>query len=259
MPDPAATARRVLETHGVTGIPALFLPTIARSETIKFLFRALPSTPNLAGQLLYKGDQKGIIVNTCKGNTGRHNFTFAHELGHYFLRHPPTFSADGQSGFLCSIADVGSGQKQIEREADNFAAALLMPEASFRPLTAGAPLDFTLIDSLAREFQVSKHACSNRILDFTHEPYAVINSKGFAVTACKLSRAARGYLHGLKEIPEGTAARTAISAKRNQQSFAKSDPQIWHAKSGSRLKLYEWTRGRFDNGVAMTILRWQGT
>jgi hypothetical protein len=183
---------------------------------------------------------------------------WAHELGHYFLGHAPTYSQDDASGILCTVEDIRTGHRPVEREANRFAVALLMPETLFRSSMAGAPLDFTLIDSLAREFEVSKHACSNRILDFTREPYAVINSRGFAVTACKLSRAARGYLRDLKEIPEGTAARTAISAKRNQQSFTEGDPQIWQAKSGSGLKLYEWTKGNFDTGVAMTILRWQG-
>lgn len=258
MPDPESKARWVLATQKIAGIPALALLDIARRESIKVHQEPFPEEPDFGGELLFKGPKKAIIVNTVIKSPRRHTFTLAHELGHYFLAHAPTYKQDDASGILCTVDDIRKGHRPVEWEANRFATALLMPETSFRPLTAGAPLDFTLIDSLAREFQVSKHACSNRILDFTREPYAVINSKGFTVTACKLSRAAGGYIYGLKKIPEGTAAHAAIFAKRNQHSFTECDPQLWQTKSGSGLKLYEWTRGRFDNGVAMTILRWQG-
>ena len=88
-----------------------------------------------------------------------------------------------------------------------------MPERMFRPLMAGSVLDFTVIDSLAREFMVSKHACSFRILDFIRDPYAVITSSGYSVTTLKTSRSGRGYLPELKTIPQDTAAHVAIAHK----------------------------------------------
>ena len=61
-----------------------------------------------------------------------------------------------------------SGKKS--KEANVFAVELLMPEKSFRPSMAGAPFDFTLINSLAREYQVSKQTCGYRILELTQSP-----------------------------------------------------------------------------------------
>ena len=131
-----------------------------------------------------------------------------------------------------------------------------MPEHMFRPLMAGSVLDFTLIDSLAREFMVSKHACSFRILDFIRDPYAVITSSGYSVTTLKTSRSGRGYLPELKTIPQDTAAHITIAHKRNQESFTPCPPERWLARPIPEQYVYECTRGHFTSGVAMTILRW---
>lgn len=253
---PAAKAKWVLETLGGIGPPATALHAIADREDIRYLYRSLPNDPELSGQLLYKGEKKGILINTFKGKPGRHVFTFAHELGHYFLKHTPSFTKDGNTGFWCSTDDLKHDHRQQEAEANRFAVALLMPEHLFRPLMAGSVLDFTLINSLAREFQVSKHACANRILDFVREPYAVILSNGHTITAQKNSQAARGYLRTIARIPQGTAAHAAIENKRNQESFVACEPEKWLARSVPDRQIYEWTRGDFTHGVAMTILRW---
>lgn len=84
MNDPIAKAKWVIETHGITGIPALSLKDIAAAEKIKVLHDDFPDDPGLAGMLLFKGQKRKIIVNTHIHNDGRHRFTFAHELGHYF-------------------------------------------------------------------------------------------------------------------------------------------------------------------------------
>lgn len=254
MIDPAAKAQWVLAVKGIADIPAPSLQAIADSEGIKFKQNIYPDAWD--GMLIFKGDRRALLVNTRIGNTGRHNFTFAHELGHHFLAHSPSYSGDGQLSIRCILSDVDTIRKGREAEANRFAAALLMPETLFQPLTAGSPFDFTLIKSLAITFQVSKHACSYRILDFIREPHAVVFSKGLAVTACKVSQAARGGLRDLKAIPEGTAAYAAIFEKKNQPDFTEGEPQKWLARVGSGAKLYECTHGSFDNGVAMTILRW---
>ncbi|WP_211228753.1 ImmA/IrrE family metallo-endopeptidase [Desulfovibrio cuneatus] len=251
-----AKALWVLETLGVSGPPTTALHAIADHEGIRYLYRNLPNDPGLSGQLLFKGDKKGIIVNTHNGNPGKHAFTFAHELGHYFLEHTPSFTKDGNTGFWCSTDDIKHNYKKQEAEANRFAVALLMPEHLFRPLMAGSVLDFTLINSLAREFQVSKHACANRALDFVREPYAVILSNRNTITTHKSSRAALGFLRTITHIPQGTAAHNTIVNKRNQESFAACEPEKWLTRSVPGCVVYEWTRGNFMREVAMTILRW---
>lgn len=252
---PSAEAKRVLSAHSITGCPAEHLQSIADAEHIKVLFRSIEDEPDFGGQLVYKGNKAGILVNTCIPNSGRHHFTFAHELGHYFLRHTPAYTMDDQRGFRCTAKDMETSRNPQETEANRFAAALLMPEEQFRFAMIGAVLDYALISNLARQFRVSKHACCNRLLEFTKEPYIVVRSKGFEVTEIRTSLAARGKISALKQIPQDTAAYTAITMKRNQGGFTECAPSRWTINLPASFPLYEWTHGAWEHGVAMTILR----
>lgn len=255
MDTPTAKAEWVLAKYGVDSRPAAALPSIADQAGIRYGYAELPEEPDLCGELLYKGEKKAILINTFNSKPVRQTFTFAHELGHYFLQHPPSYRADGTRGFACTQTDIKKGLQQ-EAEANRFSVALLMPERMFRPLMAGSVLDFILIDSLAREFMVSKHTCSFRILDFIRDPYAVITSSGYNVMTLKTSRAGRGYLPALKTIPQDTAAHAAITHKRSQECFTPCPPEQWLARPIPGQYVYECTRGHFASGVAMTILRW---
>jgi hypothetical protein len=105
--------------------------------------------------------------------------------------------------------------------------------------------------------EVGKQACCFRILDFIREPYAVIYSRGYAVTVKKFSTAAMRFYSKLKSIPIDTAAHTAITAKSGQRVFVECDAIKWFPKTATQgMKLYECTQGNFENGVAMTILYW---
>lgn len=252
---PAAKAGWVLESIGIKDAPATHLDEMAKSQGIRVGKEDLPDDPKLSGALLFQGSRRAILINTLFGNQGRVNFTFAHELGHHYLGHAPTLISDGVSGFRCTPEDMENGDQSKETEANRFAVSLLMPETQFRPLMAGAILDYTLINSLARQFYVSKHACCNRLLEFTREAYIVIRSKGYAVTEQQAAFAAKHYLQPLKQIPQGTAAYRAITNKNNQLDFTECDPTKWLTGINTAFHLYECTRGDWAHGVAMTILR----
>ena len=72
-------------------------------------------------------DDKLIQVNgSIEDHDGRYNFTIAHELGHHCL-HRDTFNEMSASG---EIMCRDTGEKPIaERQADMFAAFLLMPKS----------------------------------------------------------------------------------------------------------------------------------
>jgi len=254
MNDPVVKAKWVLETNEITGVPAEYLHDIAKRENIRFKYVCLPNDPKLGGQLLYKGQKKGIIINTLVDNLGKHNFTFSHELGHYFLAHQPSYALDGQSGFWCSVDDIGNGMRPQEVEANCFAAELLMPSEYFRLDMSGANLDFTLISSLANKYMVSKHAASNRLLDFIREPYIVFTSTGTIIDTQKSSKSAKSMYHPLKYIPKDTIANKVINGHGMQKHFIECDPEKWRIGFHVGMKLYSWTRGA--NNHYMTILRW---
>ena len=90
-----------------------------------------------------------ILYDDSIANAGRRNWTIAHELGHVLLGH-------------------GSLTKETEREADAFAAELLMPEAVIRYLDQrdGEPIT---PDAMTNYFSASLTACKRRRLNLTYE------------------------------------------------------------------------------------------
>lgn len=253
---PSAKARWVLEAMGINDVPALYFDDIARQEKIKVKRCSLPSEKDLSGMLIYRGEMKGILINTYIENIGRQNFTFAHELGHYFLKHKPPYVLEGESSFRCSNQDmeVADNYSSIEAEANQFAVELLMPELLFKPLLAGTVFDFTLMSSLANQFYVSKHACGNRILDFMKEPYILICSKGTSITAIKCSNAAKRFGKAVKNIPTESHAYRAIQYQQNQKQFYLSPGSVWFGQLFSNIIVYECTWGNYEHDVSMTIL-----
>lgn len=84
----------------------------------------------------------------------RQRFTVAHELGHHVLGHADA-PRDEPAAFGASVASPD------EREANQFAAALLMPANAVRLLVEGGR--YGSIDEIAKEFGVSRAAMIYRI------------------------------------------------------------------------------------------------
>lgn len=175
-----------------------------------------------SGQVLAKGDDFGdsfdgrlsyhdgtflLLYNTRYNHwprIGMHHpkvrFTIAHELGHYFL--------DGHREFLVrrreaieSFTEFESN-KEVERQADAFAAGLLMPKQLVAPHVNCEP-DATMasIKEAAREFDVSLTSMMVRWTHLSHFPCATLCIRsgliqwGFgseAFRACGLWRCRRG-------------------------------------------------------------------
>lgn len=252
---PAQKAKWMLEAMGITAAPATHLEDIAKGQGIKVSCKPLPNDPKLSGALLFRGEKRGILINTYINNAGRINFTFAHELGHHFLEHTPTLYSDGQHGFRCDNSDMDEAisVRRQEIEANAFAKEFLMPEHMFRILMAGSVLDFTLISSLADQFLVSKHASAFRILDFTREPYVILLSQGLTITSAKYAITARRYKVSNATIPVETVAYNVITGNKRQGGFVQTNMQNWFPSASASRKLYEWTRG--TDKVAMTLLK----
>jgi Zn-dependent peptidase ImmA (M78 family) len=121
--------------------------------------------------LLVVQDDHGVIGVSASQAPARQRFTIAHELGHFLLHREvmPVF-IDKQffKPYLAAFRDSASskGEDRIEREANSFAAALLMPAAMVRKAIAQLEVDVAdedAIDELAKQFQVSRQAMTFRI------------------------------------------------------------------------------------------------
>ncbi len=120
---------------------------------------------NVSGATLLKDGEFGILINTTKPLTRQH-FTLGHELGHYFL-HQDILRAeraiiDGEEAvdgpnILYRLDDAEA--RQLEIEANNFAASLIMPQDLVRQVWAATGS----IQKSARIFKVSPVAMSIRL------------------------------------------------------------------------------------------------
>lgn len=119
---------------------------------------ALSDGQTLSGLLIPA--QRRVWVNAIEAHrsSGRRRFTIAHELGHWVLH------CGGQAvgAQYCRSEDVGAhaAGREIERQANAFAAALLMPAAAVREAAAGHQLN---VHVLADLFGVSAPAMRVRL------------------------------------------------------------------------------------------------
>jgi hypothetical protein len=115
---------------------------------------------------------------------GRRSFTVGHEFAHYIL-HRQLIEEDGRfdGGIYCDEnAVVRRGGSGIEQEADEFAAALLMPLHDFRrQQPAKARANFDILSRLAKRYGVSLTAAILRWLEYTEtQAIMVVSNEGFA-------------------------------------------------------------------------------
>ncbi len=109
------------------------------------------------------GTDKIISLNTAD-NQGHKRFTLAHELSHYIFDFNPWEMASYSNPYITYEAD-----KTIEKDANRFAANLLMPEKIFikeykRLKEEGLGL-YDIVGKLSEEFLVSAKAIEKRFVE----------------------------------------------------------------------------------------------
>lgn len=152
--------RRIVEDH--LREKPVRLGSLAQSLGLKVKLSALGR--GLSGQIEHDNGTCTIKINRHETRE-RQRFTLAHEIAHYLL-HRDVIEANG------SIRDnvlYRSGQpEQIEFEANRLAADLIMPiKQVHSDLEAtGVPVNDTVIEKLAQEWQVSKAAMEIRLSSY---------------------------------------------------------------------------------------------
>lgn len=128
----------------------------------------------VSGALIVKGKERHVLVNKAH-HANRRRFTTAHELGHFclhdddgdrvFIDHQMrVYHRVGEANSSAYTQPGATTDPRQEREANMFAAALLMPA----PLVTRAALELDMRDeldvtSMAKTFGVSEQAMSIRL------------------------------------------------------------------------------------------------
>ena len=104
-----------------------------------------------------------ILLYNGNATLERENFTIAHELGHLFL-HMGFGTERWKSTPVGKIFNRNGNSDEIEMEANQFAAAFLMPKEEYRNILYKNVDNTNIIDTriIAEHFEVSREAASNR-------------------------------------------------------------------------------------------------
>ena len=105
-------------------------------------------------------------------NTPRIRFSFAHELGHFFIDEHRLVLESGKS--LHHPSKYSFDQRNpVEKEADFFASCLLMPRSLFAPECKGE-FSFEKLDSLSKRYGSSLPATASRYMEYGSFPIALV-------------------------------------------------------------------------------------
>ncbi|MGH9713618.1 MAG: ImmA/IrrE family metallo-endopeptidase [Candidatus Acidiferrales bacterium] len=162
-----ARANKLRASLGMQGIP---VPVDKIAKSLGARVRFSPLDDELSGFIYIKDGVPIIGVNSLH-HPNRQRFTIAHEIAHLQL-HPDfiTSAVHVDKQFAESVlkrdAVSATGTERLEVEANQFAAALLMPGDILDELLEESPIDIedeSIIEEWATEFLVSKAALQYRI------------------------------------------------------------------------------------------------
>ena len=151
---PESAAQELLGRMGVTE-PSIRMGAVAKACGVRVL--GWPLDEAVSGLLLDLDGGPAIGFNKSHPRN-RRRFTVAHELGHYLLRHHEHFHVDLMEG-TSQTGDPPGYDWQDEREANRFAAELLMPSHMVEAVHQTERDEVIL----ARHFIVSPQAMSFRL------------------------------------------------------------------------------------------------
>jgi hypothetical protein len=217
--------------------------------------------PGISGCLMKVGDIFGILYSVRFSSEGFRRFTVAHELGHYFMEgHVQHLFADGQqfhesqSGF--------TSDDTYEREADAFAAALLMPKQLFKAACARVGKGFGAIESLANLCSTSLTATGIRYAQLSDDPVAVVCSMGDLVQFVFMSKILQDrrdltWIRKGSGLPMSTATARFNKNESNIQDAKRvsssSSMEVWF-DGGGDVEINEEVVGLGGYGKTLTVL-----
>ena len=154
-------AAELIERAGIQKPP---VPVERLAELAGALVRYEPFEGTMSG-LLYRSNERAVIgVNSIHPEV-RQRFTIAHELAHLLL-HQPTFQIDEHAFVAFRNPESSKATDPAEVEANQFAAALLMPEGllakSVRDLGENPDAERAILE-LSKRFLVSQEAMTIRL------------------------------------------------------------------------------------------------
>lgn len=253
------TAGEVLEAHDCRTPPVDVLG-IARTEGIELA--AGDYGDEFSGRIEYHADEGKFILFhpdlAFSQYPNRVRFSVGHELGHYFLEHHRELLLAGAAhnsttDFICD--------EVLEREADEFAASLLIPQFALRAKMARRSF-MTLAEVLkmADEWQSSATSSAIRYAKFTREACTVILSENgkilFGVTSEEAAALDFKFVARNRLVPDGVPTALVGSGKsiQNEIKGAGVGSDLWFPDRYRQTELWEESCRLGGTGRVLTML-----
>ena len=219
-------AQRLLEAEGLL---RLHVDLNALADTREIVIKPMEtSSEGVSGMLVRYGNAFGILYDGTIDNEGFQRFSIAHELGHFFveghLDHIPFVDGAHRSraGYI--------SEDRYEREADCFAAGLLMPEKPVRDVIARHPNGLAAIEAVERDARASLTASAIRYARLTDAATAVIVSRNGMVDYCFMSDAMKSLRFDAwprkgSPVPTGTVTAYVAQLPTEQRRTAREEDE----------------------------------
>ena len=173
-------AKEILEVNDMLQAPVDPLAFV-KLEAPRLRVRSGNFGSQCDGQLEYHRDSDTFLLfynnkYDCGLADGQHHprtrFSIAHELGHFYIEHHRFALMKGVQPH--SSKNEFSSEVIIEREADSFAAGLLMPTPIFRPMVNQGELSIDRIREISVHFRTSWVSTAIRSVQHSDFPCEVV-------------------------------------------------------------------------------------
>lgn len=173
---PEQRAQKLLDDLGITDIP---VPLAKIAKMLGVQIRSSPLDEELSG-MIFMNDGVPIIGVNALHHPNRQRFTIAHEIAHFCLHKDHiTNKVHVDKAFPVAVlrrdARSAKGTERLEIEANQFAAALLMPKKHLAEMMAASRTDIEEeppMAAWAAKFKVSKATLEFRIRNLSNERLA---------------------------------------------------------------------------------------
>jgi hypothetical protein len=212
---PVMAAHKVLNRFGIHEIGPVPVETLAYGLDV-----IIDSKPidGAEGRLTCLSEKGIAVVDSGIQNKGKRRFVIAHELGHFLLhREPARFDFCDEEALI-----DWHGNRPHEKEANVFAAELLMPKDLFRDEAGWREMSADTIETLKNVFEVSFTSAAIRYVELDVAPSAVVFSQDGEI---RWSRSSDSFPYGW--IPHGRKVREITGAGEYfRNGEVSEDPEI---------------------------------
>ena len=211
------------------------------------------------GRIEYLAEVGAFVVYHPCIVTGQYpsrvRFSIAHEFGHFYIPHHRDILLKGQAHYS---QEGFRSKNMVERQADTFAAALLIPTKILKErMGRRGFLSLAQILALAEECRASVQATAFRYTRFTKEPHLALVSENGKVLYGFASEQARFWGFGsLRDIPVPDGSPTTKAPGVSGIQEAKTNVKTWFPGKENNAELWEEAVQLGSSKRVLTLLFW---